>query len=117
MNTHPQSRRNLFVLLVLWFVLYATFALFTPPLLDDADSVHAEVAREMIQRHDPVTLYANGIRYLEKAPVLYWSMAASMRVFGVGTAQARLPLAIFALLLFLLTETFARRAFGSGRAG
>src|SRR4051812_40593377 len=103
--------RNRLILAALWFFLYASFALLSPPLLDDADSVHAEVAREMIQRHDPVTLYANGIRYLEKAPVLYWSMAASMRVFGVGPPQARLPLAIFALLLFLLTESFARRAF------
>ncbi len=36
----------------------------------------------MLLRHDFVTLYANGIRYLEKAPLLYWSMAASMRLFG-----------------------------------
>jgi 4-amino-4-deoxy-L-arabinose transferase-like glycosyltransferase len=109
--------RNRLILAALWFLLYASFALLSPALLDDADSVHAEVAREMIQRHDPVTLYANGIRYLEKAPLLYWSMGASMRVFGVGTPQARLPLAIFCLLLFLLTEHFARRAFGSARAG
>ena len=109
--------RNRRILLVLWLFLYASFTLLVPPLLDDADSVHAEVAREMIVRGDPVTLYANGIRYLEKAPVLYWSMAASMKVFGVGTAAARFPLAIYALLLFLLTETFARRAFRSERAG
>jgi 4-amino-4-deoxy-L-arabinose transferase-like glycosyltransferase len=110
-------RRNRLVIVALWLLLYASFTLVAPPLLDDADSVHAEVAREMILRHDPVTLYANGIRYLEKAPVLYWSMAASMRVFGVGTAQARLPLAVFALALFLLTEAFARRAFRSARTG
>ena len=109
--------RNRAILAALWLFLYASFALLSPALLDDADSVHAEVAREMIVRHDPVTLYANGIRYLEKAPVLYWSMAGSMRVFGVGTPQARLPLAVFALLLFLLTESFARRAFGSARTG
>ena len=53
------------------------------------DSVHAEVAREMLLRHDYVTLYANGIRYLEKAPLLYWSMAASMKLFGVSAAAAR----------------------------
>lgn len=109
--------RNRRILLMLWLFLYASFTLLAPPLLDDADSVHAEVAREMIVRRDPVTLYANGIRYLEKAPVLYWSMAASMKVFGVGTASARFPLAIYALLLFLLTEAFARRAFRSERAG
>jgi len=110
-------RQNRLVLFFLWLFLYASFALLAPPLLDDADSVHAEVAREMIQRHDPVTLYANGIRYLEKAPLLYWSMAASMKVLGVGTSKARVPLALYALLLFLLTEAFARNAFRCTRAG
>jgi 4-amino-4-deoxy-L-arabinose transferase-like glycosyltransferase len=109
--------RNRAILLVLWFLLYASFALMTPPLLDDADSVHAEVAREMIVRHDYVTLYANGIRYLEKAPLLYWSMAASFQVFGIHTAAARLPLAFTVLALALGIEAFGRRAFGSDRAG
>ena len=31
----------------------------------------------MVLRHDWVTLYANGIRYLEKAPLMYWSVATS----------------------------------------
>ncbi|WP_245536396.1 phospholipid carrier-dependent glycosyltransferase [Terriglobus saanensis] len=105
------------VLIALWFVLYATFALVTPPLLDDADSVHAEVAREMVQRHDPVTLYANGIRYLEKAPLLYWSMAASFRLFGVHAAAARLPLALYVLALLLTVEGLGRRIFRSARVG
>jgi 4-amino-4-deoxy-L-arabinose transferase-like glycosyltransferase len=103
--------------LALWFFFYASFTLLTPPLLDDADSVHAEVAREMLVRHDWVTLYANGIRYLEKAPLLYWSMAASFKLFGVHTAAARLPLAFTVLALALAIEAFARRAFGSVRAG
>ena len=101
----------------LWFFFYASFTLLTPPLLDDADSVHAEVAREMLVRHDWTTLYANGIRYLEKAPLLYWSMAASFKVFGVHTAAARLPLAFTVLALALAIEAFARRAFRSARAG
>lgn len=113
----PRPRSTLQLLLVLWFAFYCTFALLSPPLLDDADSVHAEVAREMIVRGDPVTLYANGIRYLEKAPLLYWSMAASMRLLGVHTATTRLPLALFTLLLVLLVERFAREAFRSARAG
>ena len=59
---------------------------------------------------DYVTLYANGIRYLEKAPLLYWSMAASFRMFGVSDAAARVPLALYALAL-----TFA--VSGAGDAG
>jgi 4-amino-4-deoxy-L-arabinose transferase-like glycosyltransferase len=112
-----RPRSTLLSILALWVIFYASFTLFTPPLLDDADSVHAEVAREMLLRHDYVTLYANGIRYLEKAPLLYWSMAASFRLFGVSTAAARVPLALTVLALALAIEAFARRAFRSAQAG
>jgi 4-amino-4-deoxy-L-arabinose transferase-like glycosyltransferase len=105
------ARRNRLILLLLWFFFYASFQLLAPPLLDDADSVHAEVAREMLVRHDWTTLYANGIRYLEKAPLLYWSMAASFKAFGVSTAAARFPLALTVLALAFAVEAFARRAF------
>jgi 4-amino-4-deoxy-L-arabinose transferase-like glycosyltransferase len=113
----PETRRNRFILLALWFLFYGSLTLITPPLLDDADSVHAEVSREILLRQDWVTLYANGVRYLEKAPLLYWSMAASFKLFGVRTAAARLPLAFTVLALALITEAFARRAFASTRAG
>ncbi len=115
--TQPEIKRNRLILFALWLLFYSTVALITPPLLDDADSVHAEVSREMLLRHDWVTLYANGIRYLEKAPLLYWSMATSFKLFGVGTAPARLPLAFTVLALALIIEAFARRAFHSARTG
>ncbi|WP_419804723.1 ArnT family glycosyltransferase [Terriglobus sp.] len=118
MHGMPQRpRKTLHILGWLWFAFYCSFALISPPLLDDADSVHAEVAREMIVRHDWITLHANGIRYLEKAPLLYWSMAASMRLMGVHTETARLPLALYTLALLLLVERFTREAFRSARAG
>src|SRR5437762_9618549 len=113
-----QGRRKMYALgiLLIWAAIYIP-GLFTPALLDDADSVHAEAAREMLLRHDWVTLYANGIRYLEKAPLLYWSIAASFNLFGVHTAAARLPLAFTVLALTLIVEAFARQAFASIRAG
>jgi 4-amino-4-deoxy-L-arabinose transferase-like glycosyltransferase len=122
-STAPQTRipkrplANTLLLLALWVVFYASFTLMGPALLDDADSVHAEVAREMLLRHDWVTLYANGIRYLEKAPLLYWSMAASFKLFGVSAVAARIPLALTVLALAFAVETFARRAFRTTRAG
>ncbi len=120
-----RPRSTLLVSVLLWLAFYASFTLFRPALLDDADSVHVEVAREMLLRHDPVTLYANGIRYLEKAPLLYWSMALSLRVaglFGVSRPQAlaaaaRIPLALSVLALALLADALARRLFRSARAG
>jgi 4-amino-4-deoxy-L-arabinose transferase-like glycosyltransferase len=113
----PRPRSTLYAILLLWIAFYASFTLFAPPLLDDADSVHAEVAREMLLRHDCITLYANGIRYLEKAPLLYWAMALSFKLFGVSTAAARLPLALAVLALAFTVETFARRAYRGARAG
>src|SRR5579872_7416203 len=67
------------ILFVFWLLIYGS-GIFRPALLDDADSVHAEAAREMVLRHDWVTLYVNGIRYLEKAPFFYWTMASSFRL-------------------------------------
>ncbi len=110
-------KRFLLVILGVWVLLYGSFTLFNPPLLDDADSVHAEVAREMLFRHDYVTLYANGIRYLEKAPVLYWSMAATYKIFGVSDSAARVPLALATLGLVLAVFVFGRRLFADATAG
>jgi len=59
-----RPRSTTLAVLTLWALFYASFTLVRPALLDDADSVHAEAAREMLLRHDWVTLYANGIRYL-----------------------------------------------------
>jgi 4-amino-4-deoxy-L-arabinose transferase-like glycosyltransferase len=121
----PRPRSTLLTILLLWIAFYASFTLFTPPLLDDADSVHAEVSREMLLRHDYITLYANGIRYLEKAPLLYWSMAATMRLSQLCgassphalTVAARIPLSLTILALALLLEAFARRLFNATQAG
>jgi len=95
---------------LLWLVLYLP-GLWSPPLLDDADSVHAEAAREMMLRHDWSTLYVDGLRYLEKAPLLYWGMAASYKLFGATDWAARLPLALGVLALLLATYAIGRHHF------
>src|SRR5689334_20083599 len=106
---------HLLIILAIWLVLYVP-GLFTPGLLDDADSVHAEAAREMVARHDWSTLYVNGFRYLEKAPLMYWGTAVSFKLFGISEWQARLPLSIALLGLLFSTYFFGRRYF-SPRAG
>src|SRR5436190_22435374 len=91
---------SLVIIFLLWAVIYVA-GMFTPALLDDADSVHAEAAREMVLRHDWVTLYVNGVRYLEKAPLLYWGIASSYVLFGVTEWGARLPLLLGVLAMLL----------------
>src|SRR5713226_4057616 len=107
----PRTPVFLGAIFLVWLAVYAS-GLFRPALLDDADSVHAEAAREMVLRHDWVTLHVNGIRYLEKAPLLYWTMASSFKLFGIHDWSARLPLALGVLALLCAVYFFGRRAFG-----
>ncbi len=102
--------------LALVFAAVYLGALFSPALLDDADSTHAEAAREMFVSGDYVTLHVNGVRYLEKAPLPYWLVAISYHLFGVNEFATRLPMALSVLLLGLLGLVWGRRAFGE-RAG
>ena len=95
----------------LWAVIYMV-GLSWPALLDDVDTVHAEAAREMIQRHDWVTLYTDGLRYLEKAPMMYWSLATSYKIFGISNWSTRLPLMLALLALALATYRLGVRVYG-----
>jgi 4-amino-4-deoxy-L-arabinose transferase-like glycosyltransferase len=100
------------ILTAVWYVIYMV-GLSTPALLDDADTVHAEAAREMVQRHDWVTLYANGVRYLEKAPLMYWGVATSYTVFGISEWSTRFPLMLGVLGMILATYGLGRWTFGA----
>lgn len=104
-------RVSVLVLVALWGILYLN-AIARPALLDDVDTVHAEAAREMVQRHDWVTLYTDGFRYLEKAPLMYWGMATSYEIFGVNTWSTRLPLLLGVLALILVTYYQGRYVYG-----
>jgi 4-amino-4-deoxy-L-arabinose transferase-like glycosyltransferase len=114
---HPgtsKPTRGLCLLLIVlaWAVVYPG-SLFQPPLLDDADTVHAEAAREMVAGNDWVTLHINnGFRYLEKAPLMYWTVAVSFKLFGVHDWSARLPIALGVLALLLVVYRLGRRVYG-----
>jgi 4-amino-4-deoxy-L-arabinose transferase-like glycosyltransferase len=87
-----------------------------PSLMDDVDSVQAQIARNMLQSGDWVTARLDGIAYLEKSPLKYWMIAASFAIFGVHDWAARIPIALSAMLLCWVTARFGAWAFGR-RAG
>jgi 4-amino-4-deoxy-L-arabinose transferase-like glycosyltransferase len=98
----------------LWSAVYLG-TITTPALFDDADTVHAEAVREMVETGDWTTLRINnGIRYLEKAPLMYWLSALSVKAFGLSDWAVRLPVALFALLLMILIHHFGSHFFGDG---
>jgi len=105
------SKKQFSILFLLWAAIYIWSCRYPPALLDDADTVHAEAAREMVQTGDWITLHANGIRYLEKAPLMYWSVAVSYKLFGVNEFATRLPIALATLALCWSAFLFGKRAY------
>ncbi len=87
-----------------------------PSLMDDVDAVQAQIARNMLTSGDWVTARLDGVVYLEKAPLVYWAMAAGYAIFGVHDWVARIPIALSAIALCWLTAAFGVWAFGK-RAG
>src|SRR5277367_4646581 len=70
---------------------------------------YAQVAREMLMRHDLVTPILWGKPWLEKPALFYWRAMFSFREFGVHDWSARLPSASFAFILVTLIYLHIRR--------
>ncbi len=87
-----------------------------PSLMDDVDAVQAQIARNMLISGDWVTARLDGVVYMEKAPLIYWAIALSYKVFGVHDWAARIPIALSVMALAWLTAAFGVWAFGK-RAG
>ncbi len=70
---------------------------------------YAQVAREMLARHDYITPILYGKPWLEKPALYYWRAMFSFKDFGVHDWSARLPSASFAFVLIMLIYLHMRR--------
>ncbi|MFP5226783.1 MAG: ArnT family glycosyltransferase [Acidobacteriota bacterium] len=103
-------------LLVLVFIAVYFAALFSPALLDDADATHAQAAQHIATTGNWVTMYVNGIRYLEKPPLPYWIVAVDYHLFGFNVFATHLPMALAVLGCAWIVWTWSRRAWGDRAA-
>lgn len=69
---------------------------------------YAQVAREMLERHDCITPVLGGEPWLEKPPLYYWQAMAAYKLFGVSDWAARVPSAFDATFLVLAVYFFLR---------
>ncbi len=114
-----RSRKHLYLYLAVIVVAAAIYlgCIISPPsLMDDVDAVQAQIARNMLTSGDWVTARLDGILYFEKAPLVYWLIAGSYKIFGAYDWAARIPIALSAIALAWLTAGFGIWAFGK-RAG
>jgi 4-amino-4-deoxy-L-arabinose transferase-like glycosyltransferase len=67
---------------------------------------YAQVAHEMLERHDWVTPVLGGHAWLEKPPLYYWQAMLAYSAFGVSDVAARVPGAVDATLLVIAVYLF-----------
>ena len=85
-------------------------------VIDYDEGYYAQAARDMVEHGDWVTPYANGVRFLEKPPLLYWVTAVSFKIFGINEFALRLPTALAVIALIWIIGQMARRASGARAA-
>lgn len=113
------TRKNWHIYLAVLLIAGAIYigCIVSPPsLMDDVDAVQAQIARNMLTSGDWVTARLDGVAYLEKAPLVYWLIAACYKIFGVHDWAARIPVALSVMALAWLTAAMGIWAFGK-RAG
>ncbi|MCC0175766.1 glycosyltransferase family 39 protein [Waterburya agarophytonicola K14] len=72
----------------------------------------AMVGQEMLWRNDWITPHLNGAPYLNKPPLLYWSIATSIRIFGSTEFSARFPIAFSGWLGIIIAWKWTRELWG-----
>ncbi|HLY11222.1 MAG TPA: glycosyltransferase family 39 protein [Planctomycetota bacterium] len=72
----------------------------------------AEISREFLEPgHSWAVPTLNGEPFLEKPPLVYWTAACSMKLFGVNAPAARLPCVLFGIGTLLFTGLLGRSLF------
>jgi 4-amino-4-deoxy-L-arabinose transferase-like glycosyltransferase len=85
-------------------------------VIDQDDGYNSQVAVRMVESGDWVTPYANGVRWLEKPPLMFWLTAAGLKVFGISEFALRLPPALGVIALVWVVALIAWRAGGAPAA-
>ncbi|HVS35860.1 MAG TPA: glycosyltransferase [Gemmataceae bacterium] len=101
----------LLLLLVVACLLF--FSQLRAPLLEPQEPRYAEIPRQMLAEGRLLTPVLNGQAYLDKPPLLYWSVITAYEAFGVHGWVARLIPGLAGVLTVLATFLWGRRVAGN----
>ena len=111
MGTGGASRGALIALLLVLAALQLG-ALGLAPLQEPDEGRYAEIAAGMVRSGDWIIPRLSGIPYYEKPPLVFWTAAVAMELFGQTAFAARLPSALAALAIATMLAFWGRRALG-----
>ena len=111
----PPIRRALFIFLLCLSAFLHIATIGWGDLYNETDGQYAGAAREMLESQDWLTPTNDGIPRPQKPPLLYWTIAVSLKTLGLTTAAARLPLALASVASIALTFLIGDRLGGPWR--
>lgn len=82
-------------------------------LWDQDETKYAEVAREILQTGDPITLHANGGPWYVHPPLYMWLVAGTARIAGFSTFSVRVWSGIFSLVAVYATILLGQALFNA----
>jgi 4-amino-4-deoxy-L-arabinose transferase-like glycosyltransferase len=100
-----QRERAWTVVVLLAATILTFYRLGAGTLWDQDETKYAQVAREILQTGDPITLHVNGSPWYVHPPLYMWLVAATGKVFGFSTFTVRFwsgaasVLAVYATML------------------
>ncbi len=107
-KNHPEILCLSIIAISCLFFLF--FGLGFYPLIDVDETRYAVMARDLIYSNDWNSLMLNKIPFLEKPPLYFWIVGASIKIFGdFNPFIVRLPIAILTSFLVFFTYFLGRR--------
>ena len=101
------QKNRYWILAIVWLIVvnFVAFVwhLGSTSLIDETEPLFAEAARQMTVTNDWITPYFNGETRFDKPPLIYWLMATGYKLIGVNEWAVRLPSAISATALIILS--------------
>jgi 4-amino-4-deoxy-L-arabinose transferase-like glycosyltransferase len=82
-------------------------------LWDNSETAYGEVAREILLRHDWLTMHLNNVPYFVQPPLYFWFAAICSLLFGPTALAMRLPSALATIALSAFTGYAVARQAGA----
>lgn len=107
-NSHPELSCLLLLAIACLFFLF--FGIGSYPLIDVDETRYAVMSRDLLNSLNWNDLMLNNQPFLEKPPLYFWIVSASIKFFGKFTPYAvRFPIALLSSVLVFFTYFFGKK--------
>lgn len=102
----------IFIILTFGALLFIPF-LGSVHLFDWDEVNFAEISREMIESGNYMQPQINYLPFYEKPPLFMWMQVLAMKLFGINEFSARLPNALFGIIVLISLYQIGKRHFSA----